>query len=98
MRSGAKQTARKLGTEAASLAGMNANTGAKNMTTTFGVYFLLSFDYDHRDARGVPSKKMGRGEAGYTAAYFATEAEAQSFADSIPACSRVANHGVWSRK
>lgn len=75
----------------------NANTGAANMTAqTFGVYYRIDFDMDNRDARGRPGFKMGRGAAGYTTAYFASETEAQKFADNMPAVSRMPNHGVWA--
>jgi len=57
----------------------------------WAVPYLLSFDL--RDGKSPHGFRMGTGDAGWTVAYFSSEGEARSFADSIPHESRVRNHG-----
>ena len=69
------------------------------MTTTtkrFTVAFRMSYTGQH-DSNGWPIKKIGTGEAGWTVADFGDRCEAQAFADALPLCSRMPNHGVGDR-
>ncbi len=60
--------------------------------TTYGVPFYLSFDGRNPKNPRLPAFKMGRGEAGYTVAHYATAREALAVAESIPGESQMPSH------
>lgn len=68
-----------------------------NDSRRFAVPFKLSYS-GRRDSHGFPINVMGTGDAGWTVAEFETREAAQGFADALPLCSRVPNHGVEDRQ